>query len=417
MDPSILQGLFELLLCILFGFLVGAGALGLLFLAMLPATWFVLVLEDQQDRERHRKHTQLLALGMSDTEEGYRGNLDGWPLRYHPSSGWGAEVAVGTLVVYHEGLCAAGSDTRTGDPAFDQRFTVWGDMTDVARLTAPVRAQLLYLLRERPQTPLRIEGGCVWVASPRLHPLDRALAIEVARLLSRGLSDPYKRLQHMATQDPSPLVRKQALGAVARQHPELVQDLAALLLRDADPVVRAHAALVLRAPGELCWVATQRGLPRELRWSAATTLLDVGDPAQRLWVGERLAREGALGAGAAGLERQGVTLLQSVGPQGESALLSLLPVADGELLRYVVAVLGEVGSIAAVPALRARQAELSLLQNGLLAAIDHAIQKIQAASGGEPGRLALAGSPGALSLAPGSLAERGALSEAPPTQG
>src|SRR5687768_10732212 len=156
MDPSILQGLFELLLCILFGFLVGAGALGLLFLAMLPATWFVLVLEDQQDRERHRKHTQLLALGMSATEDGYRGTLDGWDLRYHPISGWGAEVCVGTLVVYHE--CACGSEIRTGDPAFDQRFTVWGDVTDVARLTAPVRAQLLYLLRERPQVPLRIEG-------------------------------------------------------------------------------------------------------------------------------------------------------------------------------------------------------------------------------------------------------------------
>jgi hypothetical protein len=88
--------------------------------------------------------------------------------------------------------------------------------------------------------------------------------------------------------------------------------------------------------------------------------------------------------------------------EGVVALIEGVAVVDGERLGQLLLVLREVGSVAAVPALRARQEQLSVLQGGLSSAIDHAVLALQEQAGGERGGLALAGSPeqqGALSVA------------------
>ena len=71
------------------------------------------------------------------------------------------------------------------------------------------------------------------------------------------------------------------------------------------------------------------------------------------------------------------------------------------MLEVLLAALAEVGTVAAVPALRARQGRLGLLQTRLARAFDQAVARIQQRAGGERGELALAAGPadsGKLSL-------------------
>jgi hypothetical protein len=395
-------GLFVMLLSLLAGavswisatLLAGMGAM----VGMLLPAFALLQLSANEGRLMRKR---LTGLGLGYTGRGtFSGAVENWPVRYTSRlveqdgvstrvHGWGAWVPSGTLQLASRKGSAHRAGPLTGDRRFDRRYAVRGDLFDLAWLTAPVREMLMQV-----RCRVRLDGDYLWFESEVFRPELLHQAISVARALSAGFTDPQCRLSAFATGDPMPSVRRRLLiEAAARGLPEAAT-LARASFEDEDEVVRAEAAIVLQDPERMLEAAADRELPLELRRRAAAALLSA--PAEhRLAAGEALSRMPSM-RGAA------VALLRSMGAQGEAGLLELVPRVDGEMLGHVVAALAAVGSVAAVPALRARQSSLTLLQSGLRAALDHAVLTIQSGAKGERGTLSLAGAPGAegaLSLA------------------
>jgi hypothetical protein len=278
----------------------------------------------------------------------------------------------------------------TGDPAFDEVYGVSGDPVDLALLTAPVRSALLSLSTERAE----IVDGTLWVERASYDE-------ELFRWLSRSFwtahparDDAEGRLWEVAC-DPVPGVRVEALRwACTHGDTALTAAIASSLAGDPEREVRGMAALVTGDGPALLAVVRSGEVSRPLRYYAAKALIDRGAVADRLDAAQVLA-----GLPEPALQRCAVDLLRSLGREGEPVLVDLLRTADSDALRAVVAALSEVGTVAAVPALRSRQAALSVLRSGLLREIDAAIASIQAGAVAPAGALALADDRGAGTLA------------------
>jgi hypothetical protein len=394
-------GLFVMMLSLLAGavswisatLLAGVGAL----VGMVLPVFALLQLSANEGRLMRKR---LTGLGMTPTSRGtFSGTVEGWPVRYTSRMieqdgvstrvhGWGAWVPSGTLQVTSRKGPWRRAGPLTGDRRFDRRFAVRGDLFDLAWLTAPVREMLL-----KTRCRVRLDGDHLWFESEVFRPELLRQAIATARVLSTGFTDPQCRLSAFGTGDPNPSVRCRLLTEAATRGLPQAKALAQASFEDEDAAVRAEAAIVLQEPEGILQAAADRALPLELRRRAAQALMSA-PPEQRLIAGEALVQFFPLRGTA-------VALLRSVGPQGEAALLELLPRVDGEMLGHVVAALASVGSVTSVPLLRARQHALTLLQSGMKAAIDHAVLTIQTGVKAERGALAVAaaqGSQGALSL-------------------
>jgi hypothetical protein len=352
-------------------------------------------------RSRAQREAEMRALGLSPAGgSAYAGEIDGMAVQYRlrriksgkrrvTLHGWWVAVPTGALFLRPEVLIELGSDQRVGEATFDRQFVVRGGPAELAFLTASVRQALLA------ERGVKIEAGELGHEQSHFDPQALRRLLPLARTLHELPAEPSARLR-LATDDPAPAVRLRSLGALAELDPAQGVERATSLQQDQDSSVRALAELILdedqREP-----TATSSEAPLELRLWAGRALIRTGTSSQRARVARSLLCQPLVSLQGLGLE-----LARSAGPEGEPALIEGVAVVDGERLGQLLLVLREVGSVAAVPALRARQEQLSVLQGGLSSAIDHAVLALQEQAGGERGGLALAGSPeqqGALSVA------------------
>jgi hypothetical protein len=409
------SGAFVGLVLLALGALASVLLLGLLVL--LGVAWIARVRNDRREarrrairRERAQHEEQLRQLGFAPSGDGsWTGELDGvevvWFCRLEGDvpalvHRWSVSAPAGSLTLRPRGTLSAGRDLEVGDSRFDRRFLLRGSQADLALLTTPVREALLSL----PDVTLAHgQLACSWGRFD-LQDVHRLLAL--ARALREQPPETAARLQQRAA-DPVASVRLRALLEATACDPALAARLAVGLRGDEDPSVRALCAAVLRDEGFADALSAPE-VRAEVRAWATEAMLRSGSPAQRLAAGQALVRE------PWPLRReQGVALLRGAGPLAERGLIEALSEADAELLEPILLALREVappGSVAAVPALRARQARLSLLQEGLSQAIERTILSLQEQSGGVKGGLAVAGAPdaqGALAVAggPGRLAQ------------
>jgi hypothetical protein len=382
--------------------LVGVPALGFAMVAGVAAlVLYVNAGERSLEREQQRRWGETLrhrgltpgpdgtwAGAIEGSEVQYRARRVQEPKRVYTSHHWQVSAPSGSLYL---GAPGAGQDLRLGDRRFDARFSLKGELADLALLTPRARALLL----ELPVVWCR--DGTLACQLREFDPRALNSLLEVAREMRRMPPDPAGRLRQAVT-DPEPEVRLRTLAAAAELDPALGAELAGPLQQDEDRSVRGLAEVLLREDG-LEATATSREASLELRLWAVRVLHKAATPQQRLTVGRALLCQSFASLQAGGLE-----LLRPLGSGWEPALIEGIATVDGEILGQILLALREVGSVAAVPALRARQKELSVLQGGLSRAIDHAVLALQERAGGERGGLALAGSPG----------QQGALSVAVP---
>lgn len=342
----------------------------------------------------------LQARGLSPSGDAFSGQLSGYEVRYQrletgegASHRWETPMPIGLSLWPRAGLSPA--EQETGDRLFDRHFSIlWRSAADLTWLASPVRAALV---RASDLSP-RLEEGALSVQSRVFRSSDLDVLLSIARAFAERPADAASRAGELLS-DPMPPVRWSCLRALAQRDPKLVLPLARSLLRDEDEGVRAISAVLLEDASALWLAATSRAVPPDLRRLAADHLARCGSVEQRRHAGIELARDPALVEAA-------IPLLISVGPSAESALVEIVERADGEALRRVAAALAAEGSPRVLPALRERKERLSLLQSGLSAALDEAIDAICARTGAGPGALSIVAESGALSVA----AEPGALS-------
>lgn len=360
--------------------------------------------------QQHPQPPKIAPLALTEKRAGtHAGKVDNWPVHFCTKRGqrgdqrivthcWGAEIQTDTLKLAQR--MGRRSRQIIGDPDFDRQLVVKGTLDDLSFLSARLRQLLLPLSFS---VGIRIDKGILWIEHEWFSLIYQQQALALAQILSQAPRDPDARLIAMATTDPVASVRRHLLALAAIERPAQAIAIASILRDDEDPSVRTEAALVLLEPEGLLEVITQMTAHPKQRQQAAKLLLRSGSHRQRAIAGEFLAQAQYAFAPVA------LALLRSAGALGESGLLILLRRARGELLGHVVAALGEVGSVTVVPALRRRQAGLSMLQSGMSSAIDYAVLRIQADSGGQRGGLAIVEAiheTGALSL----MTQRGGLS-------
>jgi hypothetical protein len=349
------------------------------------------------------QESEVRTLGMRRLGPGhYEGELDGTPMQYRqlrdarlkaPRHRWQATVPTGELSLR----------ARGEEPDFDRRFLVRGGPEALSFLVPRVRKSLMAL------PGVRLEAGALQIECQTfdIRPLRELLAL--ARVLRHLPSDPIERLK-LGAQDDTAEVRFRSLAALAERDPTAGAALAQRLLSEEDGLVREMAELVLYEE-RLEPVACAELARLELRLWAGRTLSRTGSSQQQARVARVL-----LGQPELSLQSLGVELARAAGREGEPALLEVLSRAEGEVLEQILLVLREVGSAAAIPALRERQARFSVLHRGLSSTLEQTVRVLQKASVGERGRLALAGEPGqegALAVA----AQQGALSPARSREG
>jgi hypothetical protein len=374
--------------------------------------WAVRGLEQlgqQAESLQAKREAELRSMGLVSAGAGHGGRVAGIGLYYqtrdevepHPHTAhlWQVEVPTISLSLASSGPASA-QDKYLGDPKFHAQFRVRGGPTELAMLDSSVRARLLGL------PGAWLQGGQLGCRMEHFDPRIVPYLLRVAQEMRAMPSDPVGRLQR-GLLDPVAGVRLQTLASASRLDPQLGVALAQQARHDPDAVVRALASILLVDEGIEGALAVE-SLPLELRVWGSQVLLRVGRPEQRLRVGQAL-----LGHPEVSLQNAGLELLRSLGSEGERALIEALSRVDGALLGQVAAALAAVGTAAAVPALRERQAELSLLQRGLSGILERAVLSIQERAGGTVGGLALASAAeqGAVSVAPA----RGALSPREPT--
>jgi hypothetical protein len=401
-DPALLGVMLFVALFVLIGFGLMVG--------FVVALFSLAAAERRQEQEASRRRAEALhELGFVPDPSGrWTGSFEGTLVHYRSQQvqdrkkhytlhHWGISVPTGSLYLGANGIVALGQDLRVGDPRFDGRFVVGGEPEDLVLLTPRARELLLWL------PGAACKDGRLTSQSRSFEPQTPEVLLELARTMLQMPPDLPGRLR-LAVTDPAPAVRLRSLAAAVERDLALGRELAASLRQDEDASVRGVAEALLREDGLVdLLLSGEVDMPQRL-W-AARVLVREGSPAQRLGAGQALLGKGST------LQSAAVALVRSLGDEGEPLLLAEIDSAEGEVLGQILLALQEMGSVAAVPALRARQARLSVLQGGLSKAIDHTVLVLQERAGGERGGLALAGSPeqqGALSVAP----DRGALSPA-----
>jgi hypothetical protein len=315
-----------------------------------------------------RPQVDLGALGLKKTAGGHEGVFLGQTVRYsvpeHGLHRWSISVGTGSL-----SLCSRlepEESLQTGDPYFDRHFVLGGEVADRSWLTPAVREALRRLL----PCSVRLEGGVLWADDCALQPQVAERLAAVAQALAQVPTDRGERLQAWLERVP-PERKGEAYVGLAAQEPALALALARDLARGPSPQLRERAELLVRGTrGEL--------LPERA-------------VEERLWVARVLA--------------------EGHDASAEALLVSLLPELEGEGLAQGAALLAMVGSVQAVPALRARQARLPMGRISSTRRIDEAVAAIQQRAGGAPGGLAVAGTPDAQGALAVAAAARGAMSQ------
>lgn len=357
----------------------------------------------QRLAEAQRQMDVLAARGLTPREEGvWAGRVGGFEVRYQAREAledpggidhcWGVAVPTGGLALRRG---TPRDEARIGDYWFDRRFVVSGSAAERAFLTPAVRDAL----RDRERAWLK--DGVLWFAMASFHPKDLSDLLEVALLFQQVSADEDARVRR-SVDDPEPAVRRRALKAAFDHDPALASELALSFLEDEDLQVQTIAWILCDGTAREETIAS-REIDPELRLWSASVLGRLGTVEQRHRVGASL-----LQSPEPRLRSCGLSLLQSVGALAEPELLVFVQRAEGEQLGQVLLLLAQVGTPAAVPVLRQRQAGLSVLHSGLSSAIDHTIACIQQGLRETRGGLALADSPdalGALSVA----SQQGAL--------
>jgi HEAT repeat protein len=321
----------------------------------------------------------------------------------------------------------------TGDPAFDDAFHVTGPRLEArAALDAPTRAALLVLSCEALLT-LDPRGIVTIVHAPSPARADhRARAAFVERLtaviqhsltVARRLcaeEEPAQRLAEIVRTDPLATVRRACLGVLLRafEDHEITREILPQACDDADPEVRLRAAIARGERGvpTLAALADDEDAPDVAVAAAVTALGSRSSLAQtcaRLERARAAGREETARACVARLVSSGdpaviaplVALLRASpgsvsaaacealvtlrATQAEGALREVLDHDDEGAVSAAARALGQLGSIASVPALRA--AEERAREHGTRLAAREAVAAIQArASGATPGQLSLA---------------------------
>lgn len=411
----------ELVAASLCVFLTLVGAVLLVCGAMAGSVWVATALAELHATEPLETRATLLHLGFGyDRQRGWqRISPGGATLAYrrvHRSASGEVRHELG-VAVSHTGLRIARASPgsgpagarRTGDPEFDAHYRVSGAPEDRALLTAPVRAALVRIARCG-WGEVWLRDGMFWVARGRLDARLMQPLAALGRALGAAPVAATERLRRLA-QDPEPAVRVNAyLWIAARRDRHLMDEVGWPALGARDRTVRAAAALALQAVGRIepeVWTAIvdaalSPDVPTPMRTRAAAVLAACGSDGACLRTGEILAAEAAMRHAA-------VELLRAAGARGEPALLRMVRDGDQALLALVLRALTRMGSAVAVPVLRERQRELSVLQRGVSRAIDHTVRAIQLRVGGVVGGLTLAAvapQRGALSLAPGQRSGR-----------
>lgn len=326
----------------------------------------------------------------------------------------------------------AGPDHLTGDEGFDRGVTVSGDAAVLtAVLDGPTR-QAVWALLNGPDRGEVAGGQLVLVVDGEVEP-PGPLVARIEHLLRIGQrlcvvpSEVPSRIAGVATRDRDPGVRRRAAQVlVERFQGGVVDGTLRELLRAPDPALRALAATRLGDPEGLASVIRDPLAPASARAEALLRLAAVGDPTalereldDLLRDPEPAVRRAAMrsaaridpGRAGALLRRvrledaaDRVALAEGIArvSGGEGLLLGLLDDVAPEVRLAAARALAEVGTVAAVPALRTRARE-RLGMGEVAEAARAAVERIQARLGPvEAGRLALADEDapvGAVSLA------------------
>lgn len=263
-----------------------------------------------------------------------------------------------------------GPDLQLGDARFDRNVVIGGDPhTARVVLDATTRILVQDLLRHGGQV---IQGkveidfdGAPWSVDAFVQAA--FVVINLTRRLKAAAADEAERIRRILTADPNPGVRRATLRDTITRRPQLVQGLLAELSLDRDPVVRVLAARELGPEGR----------------PVLRAALALG--------GEVEATQVALGA-----------LQFEPDPDLEPLLLPLLASPDDTIQALTAALLGRVGTAAAVEPLLPLGSGLTV-DADVKRAARAALTAIRARlAGAEAGRLSLvAGGAGTVSVVEG----------------
>lgn len=296
------------------------------------------------------------------------------------------------------------SDLLTGDKPFDGAVRVRGDEgLALALLDAPMRATVR----------LAIGSGWIFKEGTWLYEVQARLGEEIevylqagaelARELRAASQDVGPRLAERVTSDYDAGVRRRALMHLIAHHahsPALQTALAAAR-NDADPRVRFMAAEHERDIAALVALAGDRYVHDELRGSALReACASRRDPAVVALVDSFVDRL----SDADFSPELRVAIVRALGvvpnARAEATLMGLLDSQDDATQLEAMRSLGQVGTIAAVPALIPYRERFLAFAMASAAAAKDAILQIQARAGhAEAGALAIAEAGGGLALA------------------
>lgn len=326
---------------------------------------------------------------------------------------------------------AAPDRVMTGDQFFDDQVAVHGDRVAVAAFCNQSRRRSILLATTGAGT---FEDGTLALDLPTRLVTTPALvsAVRTAVALARRMAGPRSlaaSLAASARRDPVPAVRLNCLERLAESFPRAARPVLRAAMRDPDGAVRLGAALALGAEGRTALL----GLARDARLDEATQMRAIATldhpPVQELShilaramrCGRRavaLAAVAALGdnrtsgavvalaplvaASDPGIRVSAIRALGATDqPAAQDALIEALG-SDASGAREAAAqALGELGTVTAVPALRAAS-DAHPLKVGFRRLARRAIQAIKARAGGAaPGQLSVADDDhaGGLSLA------------------
>ncbi|MEZ4237862.1 MAG: hypothetical protein R3F59_17280 [Myxococcota bacterium] len=257
-----------------------------------------------------------------------------------------------------------------GDAEFDPWFEVEGDLEDLALLTPELRRTLRNVAHHaRP----RIQHGWVSLTGPASVDVDSRIApmVALASLVETAALDASARIRRFA-QDPDSGVRLRCLEMLsARPTNTITAAVARDRLDDPDPIVRTLAAVLVGDANRLVAIAQAPEHAPAVRRRAARALLETGSEAQKFAVATSLA------TGPTPLHKLAYDLVEALGNAAEPVLITLVGSPNAEVARGAAGVLGRIGTIRAIPALREFQSRTGQLEGPLRPELARAIQSMR----------------------------------------
>jgi hypothetical protein len=257
-----------------------------------------------------------------------------------------------------------------GDAEFDPWFEVEGELEDLALLTPEVRRTLRNVARNaRP----RLERGWLSLGGPASVDVDSRIApmVAVATLLEAAAIEPTARIRRFA-QDPDSGVRMRCLEMLsARPSTALTAAVARDRLDDPDPIVKTLAAVLSRDSSRLVSIVQAPENAPGVRRRAARALLETGSDE------ERFAAATALATGPTPLHKLAYDLCEPLGGAAEPVLITLVGSPNLEVAKGAAGILGRIGTIRSIPALREFQSRTGQLEGPLRPELARAIQSMR----------------------------------------